>query len=438
MSARNLYSVAPSAARLTDSLRDIGYDFPTAVADVVDNSVAAGASRVEIDIVFDGSESWVMIADDGEGMSANGLLEALRYGSRRDYGRGDLGRYGLGLKTASLSQCRSLTVVSRRRVATARTVSRMIDLDLIAEVDDWVVAEPANDEQVAKARETVADTGGTVVLWRGLDRVLPERKPEGGWARRRLEALAGRTADHLGTVFHRFLEGEVGGGLVITVNGEKVRPWNPFAPNEPSREVLPPLRFEVTVGEATGTVSLQRYVLPSRDQFSSQAEFERLSGPLNWNRQQGLYVYRAQRLVQWGGWNGMRGIDEHTKLARAALDFDTDLDVVFNINVAKIRVAMPPQLRQLLERPVHELCMRADDAYRKTSRVASEGLRVASEQLAALSRSEASGATPPMPVVGLALRAAAMRAGEYAALQRIGERLRAEAPDVAAALGFRD
>ncbi|MFG1904919.1 ATP-binding protein [Micromonospora carbonacea] len=438
MSARNLYSVAPSAARLTDSLRDIGYDFPTAVADVVDNSVAAGANRVEIDIVFDGSDSWVMIADDGEGMSANGLLEALRYGSRRDYGRGDLGRYGLGLKTASLSQCRSLTVVSRRRAATARTVSRMIDLDLIAEMDDWVVAEPANDEQVVKARETVTDTGGTVVLWRGLDRVLPERKPEGGWARRRLEALAGRTADHLGTVFHRFLEGEVGGGLVIMINGEKVRPWNPFAPNEPAREVLPPLRFEVAVGETTGTVSLQRYVLPSRDQFTSQAEFERLSGPLNWNRQQGLYVYRAQRLVQWGGWNGMRGIDEHTKLARAALDFDTDLDVVFNINVAKIRVAMPPQLRQLLERPVHELCMRADDAYRKNSRGASEDLRVASEQLAALSRSEASGATPPMPVVGLALRAAAMRAGEYAALQRIGERLRAEAPDVAAALGFRD
>ncbi|MGW4498610.1 ATP-binding protein [Micromonospora sp. NPDC004336] len=437
MSARNMYSVAPSAARLTDSLRDIGYDFPTAVADIVDNSVAAGASRVEIDIVFDGSESWVMIADDGEGMSANGLLEALRFGSRRDYGRGDLGRYGLGLKTASLSQCRSLTVVSRRRAATARTVARMVDLDLIAEMDDWVIAEPESDEHVTRARAAVAGSGGTVVLWRGLDRVLPERNPEGGWARRRLEALAGKTADHLGTVFHRFLDGEVGGGLVITVNGEKVGPWNPFAPHEPARQVLPPLRFEVTVGEATGTVTLQRYVLPARDQFSSPAEFERLSGQLNWNRQQGLYVYRAQRLVQWGGWNGIRGIDEHTKLARASLDFDTDLDVVFNINVAKIRVGMPPQLRQLLERPVHELCLRADDAYRKNSRSASEGARSTSEQLAVITRAEASGG-PSMPVVGLALRAAAMRAGEYAALQRIGETLRAEAPDVAAALGFRD
>lgn len=134
----------------------------------------------------------------------------------------------------------------------------------------------------------------------------------------------------------------------------------------------------------------------------------------------------------------MRGIDEHTKLARASLDFDTDLDIVFNINVAKIRVAMPPQLRQLLERPVHELCLRADDAYRKNSRSASEGPKASFEQLTAISRSEASASGPSMPVVGLALRAAAMRAGEYSALQRIGETLRAEAPDIAAALGFRD
>ena len=113
---------------------------------------------------------------------------------------------------------------------------------------------------------------------------------------------------------------------------------------------------------------MQRFILPSRDQFSSADQFEKLSGPLNWNRQQGLYIYRAGRLVQWGGWNGIRGIDEHTKLARAALDFDTDLDSVFNINVAKMRVTIPPQLRQMLERPINELCGQADDAYRKTSR----------------------------------------------------------------------
>jgi Histidine kinase-, DNA gyrase B-, and HSP90-like ATPase len=105
--------VTPSAARLTQSLRDIGYDFPAAVADIVDNSVAAGASTVEVDIEFDGADSRVFIADDGVGMTSHALTEALRYGTRRGYARGDLGRYGLALKTASLSQCRCLTVVSR-------------------------------------------------------------------------------------------------------------------------------------------------------------------------------------------------------------------------------------------------------------------------------------------------------------------------------------
>ena len=255
--------------------------------------------------------------------------------------------------------------VDRRPAAMA---VRTLDLDLIAEWDEWLVVEPVRDSAVAQARERLADGSGTVVIWRKLDRVLPEKRPDGGWARRRLEAMAVKTAEHLGIVFHRYLEGTEGRDLVITVNGEKVQPWNPFAPGEPARAELAPQRFEVVVGDVTGTVTLQRYVLPSRDQFSSAEQFEKLSGPLNWNRQQGLYIYRADRLVQWGGWNGIRGIDEHTKLARAALDFDTDLDSVFNINVAKMRVTIPPQLRQMLERPINELCGQADDAYRKTSR----------------------------------------------------------------------
>jgi hypothetical protein len=197
---------------------------------------------------------------------------------------------------------------------------------VVADTDEWLIFMPGRDEMLAsRAREWLAENTGTVVVWQKLDRVLPERRPEGGWARRRLDAMAARTVEHLGMVFHRFLEGVRGRPLVITVNGEKVEPWNPFAPGEPGRLELPPQRFEVAVGDVNGEVWLHRSVLPSRDQFSSPEEFERLSGPLNWNRQQGLYIYRADRLVQWGGWNGVRGIDEHTKLARASLDFDTDL-----------------------------------------------------------------------------------------------------------------
>jgi hypothetical protein len=436
MPALKSTAITPSAARLTESLRDIGYDFSSAVADIVDNSIMAGATRVEILIEFGGLDSSVTVSDNGCGMTANGLVEALRYGTRRTYSRGDLGRYGLGLKTASLSQCRSVTVVTRSSLTATRIAIRELDLDLIAEWDEWLVVDPGPGPAVAHARDWLAEGPGTVVIWRKLDRVLPENRPDGGWARRRLQTMAAKTADHLGTVFHRFLEDTGDRELVITVNGEKVQPWNPFAPGEPARVELALQRFEVPVGETAGTVTLQRFVLPSRDHFSSAAEFERLSGTLNWNRQQGLYIYRAGRLVQWGGWNGVRGIDEHTKLARAALDFDTDLDAAFHINVAKMRVTIPPQLRQMIERPVNELCGQADSAYRKTARHAGDGHGTGT----AGPRPPWAGPEPAAGVpggdAGLALRAAAMHAGEYQAFERIVTTLKDQAPEIAVALGL--
>ncbi|MEV6487094.1 ATP-binding protein [Actinoplanes sp. NPDC051633] len=433
MSGRAWFDVSPSAARLTGSLRDIGYDFASAVADVVDNSVAAGATRVEILIEHDGSDSRVFITDDGAGMSSSGLLEALRFGTRRQYRRGDLGRYGLGLKTASLSQCRVLSVVSRSSKSTVRTCARSLDLDLIDDWDQWVVVDPGNREPaVQRARQWLAEGTGTVVIWQVLDRVLPEKRPEGGWARRRLDTLAGKTADHLGMVFHRFIDG-VGDRpqVVITVNGQKVRAWDPFAQDESSTVELPLQRLEVESPGSTGVVTLRRFVLPARDRFSCPAEFERLSGPLNWNRQQGLYVYRANRLVQWGGWAGIRGIDEHTKLARASVEFDTDLDAAFNINVAKMRVTLPAQLRQLIEPAVNELCVLADDAYRKT---AGSARSAPPEDLG--QPPEVRAATQAAATAGLALRMAAMQVDEWAAWEKIEALLREESPEVVRLLGL--
>lgn len=433
MPSRAWYDVAPSASRLTRSLRDIGYEFPTAVADIVDNSIAAGASRVEIMVEYDGTDSCVVIADDGRGMSPGQLQEALRFGTRRSYGHGELGRYGLGLKTASLSQCRALTVVTRSSKSTVRTCARTLDLDVIDDWDQWVVVDPpSGDRWIQRARQWLAEGTGTVVLWQALDRVLPEKRPEGGWARRRLDSLATRTAEHLGIVFHRFLEeGSEGSQLVITVNGQKVSPWNPFALHEQATVALPGQEFEIEVGGVVGRVHLRRYVLPSRDRFTSPAEFERLSGPMNWNRQQGLYVYRARRLVQWGGWGGIRGIDEHTKLARAALDFDTDLDSAFNINVAKMRVVLPPQLRQMLEAPVNELRILADEAYRRNSHAE---MRRMPADLAA--PPEVRAVTQAAATAGLALRTAAMQADAWPEWERIEETLRRESPEVARLLGL--
>ena len=222
---------------------------------------------------------------------------------------------------------------------------------------------------------------------------------------------------------------------MITVNGQKVEPWNPFAPSEPTTNELPMQRFELDVGDVSGTVTLRRFVLPARDEFSSTEEFERYSGPLNWNRQQGIYIYRADRLVQWGGWNGIRGIDEHTKLARASLEFDTDLDSVFNINVAKMRVTLPPQIRQMLERPINELCAYADDRYRKASRHAAKEQAGAARRTREVVRPSIL-TVPARSDMGLALRAAAMQAGEYEAFRKIVAVLAERAPDIASSLGL--
>jgi hypothetical protein len=422
--------VTPSARRLTGSLRDIGYDFVAALADIVDNSVAAGSSEVNIEIVFDGAHSYVLIADDGNGMTESELNEALRFGTRRAYELGDLGRYGLGLKTASISQCRRVTVVTRRALTYRRLAAKTLDLDHIETSDRWEVIDPPAGSHAGRSLEWLNTSPGTVVLWENLDRVLPERRPEGGWARRRLDHLADRSRDYLGMVFHRFLEGEAARGLplTITVNGEKTQPWNPFAPLEDRRLELPGQSFEVSVGDLYGRVTLNRYVLPPRSQFSSLVEFERLSGPLKWNRQQGLYIYRADRLIQHGGWCGIRAADEHTKFARAAVDFQTDLDILFQINVAKMRVSLPSEVRTLLERPLHELCHRADAVYRRDTEGRS---RKTPEVESGLPKSRASAGD-----IGTALISAALDAGEHEAFLRIMDRLRSSAPDLADDLGW--
>jgi hypothetical protein len=418
--------VTPSAARLTDSLRDIGYDFSSAIADLVDNSITAGASQVDIIVEFDGEASRVFIADNGEGMTVNGLTEAMRFGSRRRYGRGDLGRYGLGLKTASLSQGRCFTVVTRMSTGRRLILTRQLDLDLVMEFDDWLIIEPERSECVNRARNLLEDSSGTVVIWEKLDRVVPSRNATGGWARRRFETLAQKTADHLSMVFHRFLSGEAAGErLTMTVNGQKLLPWDPFARSEKATQELQEQLFEIEYGESVGVVALRRFVLPGRDQFSSLSEFERLSGPLKWNRQQGLYTYRADRLIQWGGWAGIRSIDEHTKLARASVEFNTDLDAAFNINVAKMRASVPAQLRQMIERPINEMCSVADDMYRKSS-----GSNHARD------RKSGTDAVSAGAEAGLALKAAAAQAGEYKAFKRIAAVVRQNSPDIARALGI--
>jgi anti-sigma regulatory factor (Ser/Thr protein kinase) len=431
-----MFTVIPSATRLVGSLRDLGYDFFHAVADLVDNSISAGAARVCIDLRFDGQDSWVRISDDGHGMSGARLTEALRFGTRRSYDLSDLGKFGLGLKTASLSQARRLSIASRTNAALNRISARMLSLDHIEALDSWEILNLAPSERAERLIEPLRRGLGTVVLWEDLDRILSYRHPAGERARAGFHALADRLDSHLGMVFHRFLSGEAAGRKKITIriNGVEVEPWDPFARGEPATRSLEPRVFEIEGPEGAGVVKFQPFVLPSRQLFTSEDSFHGLSGPARWNRQQGFYIYRGDRMIQSGGWSYVRTADEHTKLARAAIEFTPELDDAFRVNVAKARVLLPPDLREQLEPELAELVREAQAAYRRLGEAPPRIGKRTRRSIRNGARAPLRNQKPEEP--RRVLERAARRAGQLPALRAIVKELQRVAPTVAKELGW--
>ncbi|HEX4307221.1 MAG TPA: ATP-binding protein [Solirubrobacterales bacterium] len=359
--------VIPSARRLMESLRDIGYDTPAAVADLVDNSIDADARNIDVTVAAEGAESWVRIADDGAGMSAGRLDEAMRYGSSRTYGDEDLGAFGLGLKTASLSQCRRLTVATRTSVGGKIEIRRW-DLDRVARRDAWELQRLTPGRCAPHLIEPLRQKSGTVVLWERLDRVLDYARPDGQMAMKRLEGVTGEVGDHLAMVFHRFLSGELRRGrarIAITINGDWLEAWDPFARDEPATRELPRQQLSFKDGGRSHRVGVRAYILPNQVQFSSPEVHARAGGPKRWNRQQGLYIYRRDRLIQSGGWNRLRTADEHSKLARIAVNIPPSGDGAFRTNVSKMNVILPAELRPALRTLASGVVAQAQDAYRQ-------------------------------------------------------------------------
>jgi hypothetical protein len=435
--------VIPSAKRLILSLRDVGYDLAHAVADLVDNSIAADATRVDIQLHFGGSGSWIRIADNGRGMSGSTITEAMRYGSDRKYEADDLGKFGLGLKTASMSQCRRLSVASRTDPHSRRIEVRVLDLDYIEKRNKWEVLSIGPKERGEHLVAPLENQVGTVVLWEQLDRVLNYKVVWGERAKMRLFNEADRLEQHLAMVFHRFLSGDARRRrkLQITVNGNKVEPWDPFVRHEPTTESMERKEFEVNTSSGKGIVSYQPFVLPPREKFSSDAAFEKAGGPLRWNRQQGFYIYRADRLIQSGGWCRMRTADEHTKLARAALDFYPDLDNAFEVNVSKVRVSLPSELRDQLQYDIEFLVKRARNVYdHKTGGAGPSGRRISGGVGLKAGRGNARSGGPDNNLgdgrLRSALEEAARRVDEEKALDRIVRELSKGWPEESHALGW--
>lgn len=334
----------PYAGSLIEGMRDIGYSLETAVADVIDNSIAAGANRIDIMARFQGNDSRVSIVDDGGGMLESELVEAMRPGTRSPTearAAGDLGRFGLGLKTASFSQCRELTVVTRQAGITSAAIW---DLDHVVAENRWELQLPADPESLADA--SLLGPQGTVVAWRRLDRLAGE---DGQLNEDDFNRLLGGVEDHLALVFHRFLLGRSGARkITIAINGRPVAAFDPFFT---SRSLASPVDEHSFRG---GKMRLQAFTLPYFSAVSPR-EWERNAGREGYLRSQGFYVFRGNRLILHSTWFGLKRQEEATKLTRVALELSTEYDAFWKVDVKKASAQPPAAVRRYLKNKLEAL-----------------------------------------------------------------------------------
>jgi hypothetical protein len=350
--------VPPNPAAMIESMRAFGYSLPAAIADLVDNSISANASHVWIEFHWAGAGSRITVLDDGSGMGSAELTNAMRLGSRsprEERAPDDLGRFGLGLKTAAFSQGRSLTVASR--MAEGELSVRRWDLDYVTETGRWALLLDAAPGSQATMALLDRVRSGTLVVLEQLDR-LADRDSDGEDDRDRFLDHVRQVEEHIGMVFHRFLTGR--SPVTIEVNGNPVAPWDPYLSDHSATQRLAPesLPFE------GGIVDVQPWVLPYFTKVKG-ATHRVAGGPEGWNAHQGFYVYRARRLIVAGDYLGLSfRQEEHYKLARIQVDLDNAMDLAWQIDVRKATARIPGPLRDEMHRIAQRTRRAAADAYR--------------------------------------------------------------------------
>lgn len=346
----------PTADVLMFSMRAMGYTFEAAIADVIDNSISASASLIELGFPVSPAACYITISDNGTGMLPEELFDAMKYGSQlkgQIREENDLGRFGLGLKAASLSQCRKLTVISKKN----GTKSAMIwDLDIVEKEKDWAIVV-CSDEEIAHLHNTEwldDKDSGTVVIWENFD--ILEKDIGQSSLYYELQKLEDTTAEYLSLIFHRFLNrraGEKAARVCIKVGEYDLIGLDPFLENH--KKTNPRRMIEIAVPDSQGTecyVTAQPYILPFQKDMSKE-DLKRIGGVENYRTKQGFYIYRNERLIIWGTWFG-RPKGELTKHARIKVDIPNTLDDLWSIDIKKQRAKIPSVIKQRLTRAVDE------------------------------------------------------------------------------------
>ena len=341
--------VNPNIANFVNSLRDIGYTFEIAVADILDNSITANATDIKIytvpkpEIIF-------ALLDNGDGMSENELTEAMRLATKNPKekrAKKDLGRFGLGLKSASFSQCKKLTVFSKKEGVVS---IKQWDLEYISSSNRWLLITPNISEFKGSPLLTEFNrlTHGTLVLWQDIDRYREKSFSNN------IEKLR----SHLSLVFHRFLEGTGFNRLKITLNNTPLTPFDPFNANNSATFRKSSEKIKIF----DSNISITPYILPHHSKVSHQ-EWEKYSTSDGYIKSQGFYLYRLNRLLIHGTWWGLhKAIDAH-KLVRIRIDIGNEQDSYWGIDIKKSSANPVPEIKNDLKRIIAEVTKEGSKPY---------------------------------------------------------------------------
>jgi len=353
----------PYAPVFLDSLRALGYSAELAFADIVDNSITAHADCVQIFLApVDGRCAFI---DNGRGMSPEELTEAMRHGGNimaQHRSDTDLGRFGLGLKTASLSQCRRLVVVSKRNTD-AHPVARIWDLDEIERAANWVLLSSDDSGEVLKlpyATMLMDQGSGTLVLWEKLDRFINHGQTPEDAFQHRLDLIE----PHLSLTYHRFLSASgKDRSLKILINGRLIQPTDPFFTKNSATQKLQVEEMRIDGHR----ISILPYILPHTSKLTREERLQ-LQNEDGGRAKQGVYVYRNKRLMVHGTWFRLHARDELSKLARVQVDFPSALDHLWKPDVRKANLELPVAVRDSLGRIVNRIVGQSKQVFRHRGR----------------------------------------------------------------------
>lgn len=344
----------PRANYLMGSMRFMGYSFCDAIADVIDNSISANAKTVRVLFpMTPDMDQFVGILDDGHGMSDKELLNAMCYGSQaneQERAENDLGRFGLGMKSASLSQCKKMTVVSRRNAVINAYRWDYDEVSKNSNEGKWYVLKLSNDEisELPCYKEFCdMNSDGTLVVWQDFDVIS---KANQGRVFQPLTRHRDELLDHLALVYHRFMKED---GISFYVNYAKIEPLDPFLENRSTLSHAPITQPLMDSRGVEHFIRITPYKLPFVTSMSSD-EQKLIGGAENMNKMQGYYIYRGKRLIKYGTWFGLAR-HEVSKYGRVKVDIPNSMDDIWKVDVMKKSATIPPGLAKLLEKTIADL-----------------------------------------------------------------------------------